>query len=93
MLKLTGTTYRDLLEPAMRITSQEEADYYWELLVSYQMGALMGIEHIRYAEGECRQKAEENTRINLGYYAGYFDKEVQERVNHLFKTTHPIFGI
>jgi hypothetical protein len=31
-------------------------------------------------------------RHNLGYFAGYYDNETRERVERLFKCSHPIFG-
>jgi len=39
-----------------------------------------------------REKAEENCRSSLGYYAGYYSNETRERVERLFKCAHPIFG-
>ncbi len=29
---------------------------------------------------------------NLGYFAGYYDSETRERVERLFKCSHPVFG-
>lgn len=92
-MKLNGISYKDQLSPAMQITDQAEADQYFELLVAYQMGALV----VDHEEGYCnikdlREEAESNVRENLGYYAGYYDSETMSRVNKLFRTTHPIFG-
>jgi hypothetical protein len=42
--------------------------------------------------GKSREDAENVERSNLGYFAGYYNAETMERVNRLFKTTHPIFG-
>jgi hypothetical protein len=67
--------------PAMQITDQAEADAYFEACVEHCMGF-----------GRSRSEAENIERQNLGYYAGYYDHPTQERVNRLFRTTHPIFG-
>lgn len=68
-------------DPAMKIADQEEADWYFELCVEHCMSF-----------GNDRQKAEEIERGNIGYYAGYFDSETQQRVQKLFGAIHPIFG-
>ena len=75
-------TIRDAYGPAMKITEQKEADGYFELLVQHSMKH----EHLS------REKAEEINRANLGYYTGYYDRETRERVERLFRCTHPIFG-
>jgi hypothetical protein len=68
--------------PAMKITDQAEADAYFKILVRYSMD--QGI--------ETREEAEELNRANLGYFAGYYDNETRERVERLFKCSHPVFG-
>lgn len=67
--------------PAMKIKDQAEADAYFEMLVKQTMSF-----------GTTREKAEEIERSNLGYWAGYYDNETRERVERLFKCTHPVFG-
>lgn len=74
-------TYGELLAPAMQIIDQKEADEYFEALVEYQM---------RYTPE--KDKAEAMTRSNLGYFAGYYDTEIMQRVQRLFGAKHPIFG-
>ncbi len=74
-------TIRDKYAPAMEIADQAEADAYFERCIQHTM-----------TFGADRLEAERIERINLGYYAGYYDAETQERVNRLFKTTHPVFG-
>lgn len=82
MIKLPdGITYGDKYGSAMKITEQVEADEYFEACVEHMM---------RF--GKTREEAEEIERQNFGYYAGYYDAETQERINKLFKTTHPVFG-
>ncbi len=88
-MKITDVTYGGLYGPAMAIEDQEQADQYFEFLVAYQMGAIVGS---KTPAEDIRELAEQNTRINLGYYAGYYDGETQARVNRLFSTTHPVFG-
>ena len=75
-------TYGEKYTPAMHITTQEEADAYFEACVQHTM-----------LHGTSRKKAEEIERENLGYYAGYFDDETQQRINRLFYTKHPLFGL
>jgi hypothetical protein len=44
-------------------------------------------------EGETKiEAAERLERVNLGYFAGYYDTETAQRVLTLFKAAHPIFG-
>ena len=74
-------TFGDKYGPAMKITDQAEADAYFERCVLHTM-----------TFGRDRAEAEQTERINIGYYAGYYDGETQERVNQIFRTTHPIFG-
>ena len=75
-LMTIGEKYR----PAMEITTQEEADTYFEECVRHTM---------KFG-GHSRKVAEEMERQNLGYYAGYGSPELQERVNRLFKTKNPV---
>lgn len=79
-------TYGDCLHPAMKITEQEDADQY---LTEY-------IAHIqKLLDKEPRDDnmtAEQIAKVNIGYFSGYYDGATAERVNKLFRTTHPIFG-
>jgi hypothetical protein len=68
--------------PAMLVTTQEEADAYFELCV----------EHAMRLGKKSRAAAEELERKNLGYYAGYFDNATRARVERLFRCEHPFFG-
>lgn len=69
--------------PAMEIETQEEADRYFEELVDY---------HVAHVLGRSRADAAAIEKSNLGYYAGYCSHETRERVERLFKCSHPIFG-
>lgn len=68
--------------PAMAITEQAAADEYFAALVSRAM----------HTQGINREPAESQTRQNLGYYAGYYDHATRERVERLFRCSHPVFG-
>ena len=67
--------------PAMQITDQSKADAYFEKCVRHTM-----------SHGKSQQESEAIERSNLGYYAGYYDKNTRERVERLFHCAHPIFG-
>lgn len=75
-------TFGDLYQPAMAIVTQAEADAYFEWLVHYQMER----------NGISRETAERTQRINLGYWAGYYDHSTRLRVEALFRTVHPVLG-
>jgi hypothetical protein len=75
-------TYAEAYDPAMKIADQAEADAYFEDLVGEMISA----------SDKNREEAEKIIRCNLGYWAGYFDRETQKRVWRLFSTEHPIFG-
>lgn len=70
----------DKYGPAMEIETQEEADAYLEKLV------------LMVAPGTPREEAIKIEKSNLGYYAGYYDYNVRERVERLFRCKHPVFG-
>lgn len=74
-------TIGDKYQPAMEITDQDKADAYFEECVVHTM---------RW--GRTREEAEKIERANLGYYAGYYNDETRERVERLFRCSHPIFG-
>lgn len=76
-----GITIGDKYAPAMEIIDQVEADAYFEACVEHMM---------RF--GKSRVDAEAIERMNLAYYAGYYDNATRERVERLFRCAHPIFG-
>lgn len=82
-----GATIGEAYGPAMKITDQAEADEYFEALVD------MCVTDAR-DRGDAKDRAEciKIQKMNLGYYAGYYDNETRERVERLFKCSHPIFG-
>jgi hypothetical protein len=79
-------TYGECLGPAMKITDEADARQYFEGYVAF-------IEKAFKKEPRQDEKtAADVARINLGYYAGYYDSETRERVERLFKCAHPVFG-
>ena len=74
-------TIGDKYGPAMEITDQDNADKYFEACVEHNM-----------RHGNPREKAESIERQNLGYFAGYYDHKTRERVERLFRCSHPVFG-
>jgi hypothetical protein len=68
--------------PAMAITDAAEAKAYFRRCVR----------HTRRYGGKDRGEAERIERINIGYYAGYYDHEARVRVERLFLTKRPVFG-
>ena len=75
-------TYGEELGPAMKITDPDKAKEYLKAMVERYM---------RITDNS-REECERVAKVNLGYWAGYYDAETQERVNRLFNTEHPIFG-
>lgn len=79
-------TYGDCLRPAMEITEQADADQYMAAYVSHIQ------RHLDAQPREDDMTAEQIAKVNLGYFAGYYDHETRERVERLFRTRHPVFG-
>jgi hypothetical protein len=67
--------------PAMMISDQAQADAYFEQCVQHSIRC-----------GNSREAAVLIERKNLAYYAGYYDNEVRERIERLYKCAHPVFG-
>lgn len=75
-------TIGDKYGPAMAITDGAEAKAYFRRCVRHTM---------RFNQEDVAD-AERIERINLGYYAGYYDHETRRRVERLFLAKHPVFG-
>lgn len=75
-------SFGDLYDPAMEIKDQDEADAYFSDLVD---------RHITIF-GSTKESAEYTERVNLGYWAGYYDWDTRVRIKKLFDASHPIFG-
>jgi hypothetical protein len=80
--KEEGYTIGELYGPAMEIADEEEANEY--------LTALTVESHKQ--SGKTHDACLDIQRHNLGYFAGYYDKETAERVFKLFNCHHPIFG-
>lgn len=76
-------TFGECLEPAMKITEQEDADQYFLEYVNY-IQKFLDIE-----PRNDNKSAYDIAKINLGYY---YDNKTRERVEELFFCSHPIFG-
>ena len=89
-------TNSETLGFAMKITNQEQADAWFEVLVQdgiKRRGDLLEKFKDSGNPASCvRLEIERIIRNNLGYYAGYYNDETRARVERLFKCSHPIFG-
>lgn len=79
-------TYGECLSPAMKITDADDAQQYLRAYIAYTQ------KHLDKEPRENSKTAEQICKINLGYFAGYYDNETRERVEKLFCCSHPIFG-
>ena len=79
-------TYGECLDPAMKITDENDAKQYLDAYVSYIQ------KHLDKEPRNDNKTALEIAKMNIGYYAGYYDNETSKRVNKLFCCSHPIFG-
>lgn len=78
----TFTTAKEKYGPAMEMVEPEEAAAYFERLV----------DHCMRAGSKTRDEAEHSERRSLGYYAGYYSRDVRVQVEQLFDCQHPILG-
>lgn len=65
---------------AMKITDKDGASSYFEECAQHTMSF-----------GKSLEEAERIEHYNIGYYAGYYDRETAERANNLYGAVHPIF--
>lgn len=79
-------SYGECLGPAMTITNETDAAQYLADYVAFIQ------KHLDNEPRNDGKTAADVARINLGYYAGYYGNETRERVERLFKCSHPIFG-
>ena len=75
-------TYGEMLRPAMEVTNEAGAQAYLAAYIEWSVVRL----------GQSREEAEETCKVNLGYFAGYYDHETRLRVERLFRSSHPVFG-
>ena len=79
-------TFGECLGPAMEITDPEDARQYLTEYAKYTQ---------KFLDKEPRDDnmtAQDICKVNLGYFAGYYDDETRVRVEKLFTCQHPIFG-
>lgn len=79
-------TYGECLHPAMKITEEADAQQYLKDYAAFIQKAMD--KHPRDDD----KTAEDVAKINLGYFAGYYDLETMRRVERLFNCAHPVFG-
>lgn len=79
-------SFGECLHPAMKITDQADADQYLKDYTAFIQ------KHLDEKPRSDDKTAEEIAKINIGYFAGYFDHETNVRVQRLFQCTHPIYG-
>lgn len=72
------------LKDGVEITTQEEADAFFERYLAWILADRK--------EPTTREEAEVIARQNLGYFSGYYGVETQRRVEQLYRTCHPLFG-
>lgn len=77
-------TFRDLLEPAMEIAKARDI----QLAKEYKERYLVFLAR----DGRTYEEAVRIFNSNVGYYAGYYDNEMQRAVQEVFGSAHPIFG-
>ena len=76
-------TINGLMKEALAIKTQEEADKFFAEYLDVVKEA-----NPKWSLRECKGVV----RSNLGYMAGYFNKEAAEHMKKFFKANHPIFG-
>lgn len=76
-----GDKYRTACE---KVKTKEQADVWFEIIVKHNM--------THSDPPHSREQAEDIERQNIGYFAGYYDSDVAQRVYQLFNCEHPIFG-
>ena len=79
-------TYGECLGPAMEITDPQDAQQYLAKYLKWIQKAL------DKEPRDDNMTAEDIAKVNLGYFAGYYDDETRVRVEKLFTCSHPIFG-
>lgn len=78
---------KNCLAAAMDITDEADAEQYLKDYVAHIQSVLD-----KEPPRKDGMSAAAIASANLGYYAGYYDNETRERVERLFKCSHPIFG-
>lgn len=50
------------------------------------------VDWVRDTNGSSREEAEKIVKDNLGYFSGYYNKEVSDIIYSTYSCEHPIFG-
>jgi hypothetical protein len=72
----------EILDSLSKVETKKEADLYFADYVAF----------IQKDTDIKQEAAVRYAKEDIGYYSGYFDKKVFERINELFNTKHPVFG-
>lgn len=77
-------SFKDLFEYALLLAKRDktEADQFYNSYVSFVMNE----------NNSSREDAEKICKSNLGYFAGYYDKDTCDVIYNTYKCCHPIFG-
>lgn len=80
-------TYRDTLGPAVHLAmegNREKCQEWFNLLVEHLM---------KNGDREYSlEEAENITKSNIGYYAGYYSEAERRAVAEMYGAMHPVFG-
>ena len=76
-------TFGEFFNSALECKTEEEAGAWMEAEIVHNMSK----------EGGTHEEAVSKIRHNLGYMAGYYDRETAEKVLRLFGAGHPVFGV
>ena len=76
-------TYGQMMDEALAIKTQEEADKWFLKEVKIMKEA-----NFDWSLDKCASVV----RSNLGYMAGYYSQDVSEHVHKFWNANHPIFG-
>jgi len=77
-------TIGEVFDEALRLakTDKDEAqDFFYQY-----------VNHISFVNKYSWDKSIEIAKSNLGYFAGYYDKEVCDIIYNTYQCSHPIFG-
>lgn len=81
-----GSTYADILPPAMNIARRGDHDEAQQFMDAY--AAYLREQKPRWTD----EQIDATIKSNLGYYAGYYGPDTRDAVRDVFGALHPIFG-
>jgi hypothetical protein len=77
-------TYQEQFTAALRCETKEQADIWMSDEIQFYLD--------NYPEVTSPEQAATVIMANIGYYAGYYGPETQQKIYDLFGAVHPIFG-